>query len=179
MLNELNNIFLDKVSMVVEEARKNVKTAVNIMMVYTYFEIGRMIVEEEQSGSNRAEYGKYIIKNLSNFLTEIYGKGYSVDNLKLMRRFYSIYCEDTIGETVFPQFKNLPTTTNGRRFYLSWSHYLKLMRISNVDERHFYEIETIKNDWSLSELKRQYNSSLYERLALSKNKLEVIDLSRS
>ena len=179
MLNELNNIFLDKVSMVVEEARKNVKTAVNIMMVYTYFEIGRMIVEEEQSGSNRAEYGKYIIKNLSNFLTEIYGKGYSVDNLKLMRRFYSIYCEDTIGETVFPQFKNLPTTTNGRRFYLSWSHYLKLMRISNVDERHFYEIETIKNDWSLSELKRQYNSSLYERLALSKNKLEVIDLSRN
>ena len=168
MLNELNNIFLDKVSMVVEEARKNVKTAVNIMMVYTYFEIGRMIVEEEQSGSNRAEYGKYIIKNLSNFLTEIYGKGYSVDNLKLMRRFYSIYCEDTIGETVFPQFKNLPTTTNGRRFYLSWSHYLKLMRISNVDERHFYEIETIKNDWSLSELKRQYNSSL-----------EVIDLSRN
>ena len=179
MLNELNNIFLDKVSMVVEEARKNVKTAVNIMMVYTYFEIGRMIVEEEQSGSNRAEYGKYIIKNLSNFLTEIYGKGYSVDNLKLMRRFYSIYCEDTIGETVFPQFKNLPTTTNGRRLYLSWSHYLKLMRISNVDERHFYEIETIKNDWSLSELKRQYNSSLYERLALSKNKLEVIDLSRN
>ena len=176
MLNELNNIFLDKVSMVVEEARKNVKTAVNIMMVYTYFEIGRMIVEEEQSGSNRAEYGKYIIKNL---LTEIYGKGYSVDNLKLMRRFYSIYCEDTIGETVFPQFKNLPTTTNGRRCYLSWSHYLKLMRISNVDERHFYEIETIKNDWSLSELKRQYNSSLYERLALSKNKEEVIDLSRN
>mgnify|MGYP002589134101 FL=1 len=179
MLNELNNIFLDKVSMVVEEARKNVKTAVNIMMVYTYFEIGRMIVEEEQNGSNRAEYGKYIIKNLSNFLTENYGKGYSVDNLKLMRRFYSIYCEDTIGETVFPQFKNLPTTTNGRRFYLSWSHYLKLMRISNVDERHFYEIETIKNDWSLSELKRQYNSSLYERLALSKNKEEVIDLSRN
>ena len=70
MLNELNNIFLDKVSVVVEEARKNVKTAVNIMMVYTYFEIGRMIVEEEQSGSNRAEYGKYIIKNLSKFLTE-------------------------------------------------------------------------------------------------------------
>ena len=179
MLNELNNIFLDKVSMVVEEARKNVKTAVNIMMVYTYFEIGRMIVEEEQSGSNRAEYGKYIIKNLSIFLTENYGKGYSVDNLKLMRRFYSIYCEDTIGETVFPQFKNFPTTTNGRRFYLSWSHYLKLMRISNGDERHFYEIETIKNDWSLSELKRQYNSSLYERLALSKNKEEVIDLSRN
>lgn len=178
-MNELNNIFFDKVSMVVEEARKNAKTAVNIMMVYTYFEIGRMIVEEEQNGSNRAEYGKYIIKNLSKFLTENYGKGYSVDNLKLMRRFYSIYCEDSIRETLFPQFKNLPTTANGRRFYLSWSHYLKLMRISNVNERHFYEIETIKNDWSLSELKRQYNSSLYERLALSKNKDEVINLSRN
>lgn len=71
--------------MVVEEARKNAKTAVNIMMVYTCFEIGRMIVEEERNSSNRAEYGKYIIKNLSKFLTENYGKGYSVDNLKLMR----------------------------------------------------------------------------------------------
>lgn len=62
-MNDLNNIFFDKVSKVVEEAKKNVKTAVNIMMVYTYFEIGKIIVEEEQSGSNRAEYGKYIIKN--------------------------------------------------------------------------------------------------------------------
>ncbi|WP_373211018.1 DUF1016 N-terminal domain-containing protein [Holdemanella biformis] len=69
---------------------------------------------------------------------------YSVDNLKLIRRFYTIYKTDSIGETVFPQFKNYPTTITGRKFYLSWSHYLKLMRISNIEERHFYEIESVK-----------------------------------
>ncbi len=135
------------------------------------------MIEAEQNGDNRAEYGKYIIRNLSSYLTEHYGKRYSVDNLKLMRRFYTIYKTDSIGETVFPQFKNYPVTATGRKFYLSWSHYLKLMRITNIEERHFYEIESVKNDWSLSELKRQYDSSLYERLALSKNKDEVILLS--
>ena len=68
-----------------------------------------------------------------------------------------VYSQDQIGETVFTQFDNLPTVSTGRKFYLSWSHYLKLMRIGNVDERHFYEIESVKNDWSLSELKCQYN----------------------
>lgn len=104
-------------------------------------------------------------------------KGFSADNLKLMRRFYVVFANDEIGETAFPQFRNLPATTTGRRFYLSWSHYLKLMRISNIDERHFYEIEAAKNNWSLEELKRQYNSSLYERLALSANKEKVYQLS--
>lgn len=74
---------------------------------------------------------------------------------------------------MFTQFENLPTVSTGRKFYLSWSHYLKLMRIDNVDERHFYEIESVKNDWSLIELKRQYDSSIYERLALSTNKNKV------
>ena len=86
-----------------------------------------------------------------------------------MRRFYVVYQNDQIGETPFTQFDNLPTVNTGRKFYLSWSHYLKLMRIDNIDERHFYEIEAIKNDRSLSELKRQYNTSLYERIALSTN----------
>ena len=86
-----------------------------------------------------------------------------------MRRFYVVYQNDQIGETLFSQFDNLPTVNTGRKFYLSWSHYLKLMRIDNIDECHFYEIEAIKNDWSLSELKRQYNTSLYERIALSTN----------
>ena len=86
-----------------------------------------------------------------------------------MRRFYVVYQNDQIGETPFTQFDNLPTVNIGRKFNLSWSHYLKLMRIDNIDERHFYEIEAIKNDWSLSELKRQYNTSLYERIAFSTN----------
>ena len=83
-----------------------------------------------------------------------------------MRQFYKIYSCDQIGQTLSDQFEYLPKVDTGRKFFLSWSHYLQLMRIDNVDERHFYEIESAKNDWSLSELERQYNSSLYERLAI-------------
>ena len=111
-------------------------------------------------------------------MTEHYGKGYSISNLKNFRQFYLIYSNDSIGQTMFSQFKNYPATVTERKFYLSWSHYLKLMRISNIEERHFYEIEAVKNDWSLSELKRQYDSSLYERLSLSKNKDEIMLLSQ-
>lgn len=150
-MNEVSIKFLNKVSLLIEEAKKNVKTAVNIAMVYTYFEIGRMIIEEEQNGDNRAECGKYIIRNLSSFLTEHYGKGYSISNLKNFRQFYLICSNDSISQTVFSQFKKYPATVTERKFYLSWSHYLKLMRISNIEERHFYEIESVKNDWSLLE----------------------------
>ncbi|MGN0599808.1 MAG: YhcG family protein [Oscillospiraceae bacterium] len=159
------------------QAKNNVKNAVNISMVYTYYEIGRRIVVEEQNGNDRAEYGKHLLHDLADYLTPNFGKGYSADNLKLMRRFYTVYSNDKIGETVFPQFENLPSTETGRKFYLSWSHYLKLMRITNVDERHFYEIEAVRNKWSLSELKRQFDSSLYERLALSTDKEKVSQLA--
>ena len=173
----VNSDFLQSVSDVLAQARKNAKTAVNLSMVYAYYEIGRMIVEEEQHGENRAAYGKQLLRELSAYLTGTFGKGYSAENLKLMRRFYTVYSHDQIGETVFTQFENLPTVSTGRKFFLSWSHYLKLMRIDNVDERHFYEIESVKNDWSLSELKRQYDSSLYERLALSTDKDKVYRLA--
>ena len=178
--NEITSVsqnFLKNVSGVLEKAKQNAKTAVNLSMVYAYYEIGRMIVEEEQHGENRAAYGKQLLKELSAYLTNAFGKGYSAENLKLMRRFYNVYSNDQIGETVFTQFENLPSVSTGRKFYLSWSHYLKLMRIDNIDERHFYEIESVKNDWSLSELKRQYDSSLYERLALSTNKDKLYRLA--
>ncbi len=162
-----NPKFFEDVSHILESARKSVKTAVNLSMVYAYFEIGRMIVEEEQNGENRAAYGAYLVKELSAYLTAQFGKGFSATNLKQMRQFYMIYAQDEIGQTLSDQFDNLPVVSTGRRFFLSWSHYLKLMRITNVEERHFYEIEAAKNDWSLSELKRQFDSSLYERLALS------------
>ena len=100
--------FLKNVSEVLEKARKNAKTAVNLSMVYAYYEIGRMIVEEEQHGENRAAYGKQLLKELSTYLTGTFGKGYSAENLKLMRRFYNVYSHDQIGETVFTQFENLP-----------------------------------------------------------------------
>ncbi len=176
-ITAIDRNFLESVSNVLLQARKNAKTAVNLSMVYAYYEIGRIIVEEEQRGEQRAAYGKHLLKGLSDYLTQKFGKGYSAENLKLMRRFYVVYQNDQIGETSFTQFDNLPTVNTGRKFYLSWSHYLKLMRIDNIDERHFYEIEAIKNDWSLSELKRQYNTSLYERIALSTNKDEVYRLA--
>lgn len=172
-----NQQFYQDISNLMEDARKQAKTAVNTVMVYTYYEIGRRIVEEEQQGENRAAYGQQLLQGLSEHLTKEFGKGFSESNLKSFRRFYQIYSSDQIGQTVFAQFENLPAVNTGRKFYLSWSHYLKLMRIKNVDERHFYEIEAAKNDWSLSELKRQYDSSLYERLALSSNKEKVQQLA--
>lgn len=169
--------FNEQILELLNQAKKNVKTAVNISMVYTYYEIGRRIVEEEQNGKERADYGMYLLKDLSEYLTENFGKGFSLTNLKLMRQFYVVYSQDQIGQTLSDQSENLPAVATGRKFYLSWSHYLKLMRIENVDERHFYEIESAKNDWSLSELNRQFDSSLYERLVLSIEKDKVKRLS--
>ena len=176
-ITSINQSFLENVSEVLAQARKNAKTAVNLAMVYAYYEIGRMIVEEEQHGQNRAAYGKQILQELSQYLNVKFGKGFSTTNLKQMRQFYTIYSQDQISQTLSDQFKNLPAVSTGRKFYLSWSHYLKLMRIDNIDERHFYEIESIKNDWSLAELKRQYGSSLYERLALSTDKDKIYRLA--
>ena len=147
-----------------ENARKKVVTTFNQTMVLTYFEIGRMIVEEEQKGENRAEYGKKILKILSKKLTEKYKKGFSLTNLKQIRSFYLVYSEK--GQTLSDQFK------------LSWSHYVKLSRISNPDERKFYEIEAVKNNWSLRELERQFDSALYTRLSLSRDKDKVLELSQ-
>ncbi len=159
------------------QARKNAKTAVNLTMVYAYYEIGRIIVEEEQRGERRAAYGQQLLKGLSDYLTQNFGKGFSVGNLKNIRQFYKVYSADQIGETVFSQFKDLPSINTGRKFYLSWSHYLKLMRIEDVDERHFYEIEAVKNDWSLRELERQFDSALYHRILLSTDKDKIQRLS--
>lgn len=98
----MQNEFLERVGRILELARSNAKTAVNLSMVYAYYEIGRNIIEEEQNGKERADYGKYILKDLSEYLTENFGKGFSIDNLKLMRRFYNVYSKDVIGETLFP-----------------------------------------------------------------------------
>mgnify|MGYP004644754791 FL=1 len=173
-----NQKFYQDISVLLDNARRQVKTAVNTAMVYTYYEIGRRIVEEEQHGQDRAAYGQQLLQGLSEYLTKEFGKGFSLTNLKQFRQFYTVYVNDQIGHTVSDQFTNLPAVSTGRKFFLSWSHYLKLMRIKNIDERHFYEIEAAKNDWSLSELKRQYDSSLYERLALSSDKEKVFKLAQ-
>ena len=156
-LNKKTSLY-NKIASILEESRKFVATTVNTAMVQTYFEIGRLIVEEEQHGNIRAEYGKETLKKLSEKLTANYGKGFSVTNLKQMRDFYLTY---QIRQTVSDQFT------------LSYSHYLFLMRIDNPDERKFYEIEATSSNWSLRELKRQFDSALYERLSLSKDKEKV------
>ncbi len=112
-----------------EDTRKNVKKTVNIARVYSNFEVRRKIVGEEQNGENRAHYGKYIMKELSEYLTKNFGKGFSVTNLKQMRQFYCVYSQAQIGQTLSDQFRNLPTASIDRKFYLSWSYFLKLMRI--------------------------------------------------
>ena len=169
--------FYGQVVQLFRDAKRKMSLSVNMAMVYSYYEAGRMIIDEEQNGSERAAYGKYILQELSRRLTEEFGRGFSYENLKLMRRFYMIYSKDAISDAAFLHSEQLPMTVEGRRFYLSWSHYLILMRISNVEERHFYEIEAYRNGWSKDELGRQYGSSLYERLALSREKDKVMRLA--
>ena len=159
----LNKQFIKEIKELLKSARNKVYQNINEIMTKTYFEIGKRIVEEEQKGKSRADYGKALLKNLSIELTKEFGKGFSVDNLENMRRFYLVYSKS---ETV------------SRKFKLSWSHYIFLSRIKNDDERKFYEIEAIKNNWSLRELKRQFDSALFERLALSKDKQKVKELSQ-
>ena len=139
-------------------------------------------MEEQQQGKSRAEYGKQVIKNLSDVLTEQFGRGFSEDTLKNARKFYLTY-KDRISETMFSLFAIQKSETvfsffeSEKPFTLPWSHYLLLMRIKNPDERRFYEIEAAEAAWSIRVLQRQYNSSLYERLALSRDKEAVLKLA--
>ena len=183
----------DRIITLVEEAKRKVVSAVNVALVYTYYEVGRMIVEEEQGGRRRAQYGKAQLQELSRKLTAQLGKGWSATNLEYMRKLFRVYSNSPIPQTRFEEsgksrsFANSVShvypigdqiTKEPYPFRLSWSHYLVLMRIDNPDERRFYEIEAVENGWDLDELKRQFNSSLYERLALSRDKKGVLELSR-
>lgn len=171
-----NEQLVKNISALLENARNKVVVAVNQTIVLTYFEIGRMIVEDEQNGENRAEYGKTVLKDLSLHLSARFGKGFSVENLDRMRFFYKTYSEE-ISSTLLTNSQNQISHTPSAKFNLSWSHYLKLMRIKDNNERKFYEIESYKNHWSLRELQRQYDSALYTRLSLSKNKEEILQLA--
>jgi predicted nuclease of restriction endonuclease-like (RecB) superfamily len=190
----INNSLYSQIAQLLQTARQNVVRAVNQTMVYTYFEIGRMIVENEQQGKERAEYGKQVLKELSNRLTAEFGKGFSVENLDRMRFFYKTYSNsissnlltksqatenELINKSASAELQliekkaNEIYTKSSRKFVLSWSQYIKLMRIENPDERRFYEIECASNNWSLKELQRQFDSALYERLALSRDKAGI------
>lgn len=175
-------------------ARTAVVRSVDLIQVLTNFEIGRRIVEHEQQGAERAEYGKALLKELALELTKEFGRGFSRSNLQNMRKFYIAYADRLPEKCQMPSGK-LPMNeksqvasgelANARRlsqiwqtpygkfsspFMLSWSQYVFLISINDPNERRFYEIESASGGWTLPELKRQFNSGLYQRLALSRDK---------
>jgi len=152
----------------INASREEILQTINTKIVDTYFRIVKLIVEYEQLGKPRAEYAAKTLNSLSNRLTKEFGKGFSVDNLENMRKFYLAY---KISETLSRKSLRIHV------FKLSWSHYLLLLRIENEAERKFYEIEAASENWSVRELKRQYDSALYERLAYSRNKKKLKELS--
>lgn len=143
-------------------------------MCVAYYEVGRRIVEQEQSGASRAAYGRRLLDELSAYLPKRCGKGWSVANLKNARQFYQVY-SPSIRQPLISESEKGQTAL--ARFALSWTYYLILMRIGDADSRRFYEIEAASQQWTVRQLKRQIDSSLYERLALSRDKNEVMRLA--
>ncbi|MFH1565365.1 MAG: PDDEXK nuclease domain-containing protein [bacterium] len=154
-----------KVADLLEKGKRQAYFKINSVLLHTYWCVGREIVEFEQGGEKRAKYGEETIKQLSIDLTMRFGRGFSYRNLQQIKKFYLLFSK--------------VQTLSAESFKLSWSHYVRLMSIKNKEERGFYEIECIKNNWSARELCRQFDSSLYERLALSRNKNGIKKLAKN
>ena len=190
--------FFKQISDFLVASRQYAKRQLDKTIVTTYYEVGRMIVEREQQGQKRAQYGAKLIKGLSEYLTEQYGRGYSVTNLKSIRKFYQVYApsiqqtlsvESEKGQTASALSEKRQSLISvfadgeqkgqipSAQFQLDWSHYQVLMRIDNDAARRFYEVESTSQQWTVKQLQRQVGSSLYERLALSRDKEKVIDLA--
>ena len=164
-LNQDIMLVVHEIGDLLAAARSNVARQVNNELLSTYWHIGRIIAEYEQTVPERADYGKQTLKELSKALTNEFGKGFSVSNIQFMRRFYQTY--------------QIQQTASVK---LSWSHYCELLSISDPDKRSFYEMEAVNSNWSVRELKRQIDSSLFERLLLSRgdaNKEQVLALAES
>jgi len=155
------NLLIKNIGRILEEGRREAIRSVNQILVQTYWEIGKQIVEYEQKGKEKAEYGSKLLDTLSKDLKLRYGKGFSRRNILDMRRFYHCY---KIRQTVSAK--------------LSWSYYVELLSVEDNLARNFYEKQCINEKWSVRELRRQKNSLLFERIALSKDKQGVLDLSR-
>lgn len=192
--NELSNTqdgrltaLFEKVSAIIEQSRNFVYVTANVAEVKARYEVGRYIFEDEQQGE-RAAYGKDLLRQLSRKLMEKFGEDWTYDTLKRCRLFYQSYAHPQIEATVLRKLQDIGKQDIGDmsnsvaqiwqpRFTLSWSHYLILMRVENPDARSFYEIECSQQQWSVRQLSRQVGSCLYERLALSRNKDEVMRLA--
>lgn len=164
MLEKNNSKMIQEITSLVNEVKSNLSSEINKSIIYVYWNIGRIIVKHENENNNRLEYGKEVLKGLSTELTKYLGKGYSVSNLKYMRTFFKAY----------PNYNELNEK-------LSWSHYCELMIIKDKAKRNFYEKECINSNWSVRELQRQLDTSLFERLLLSdgkNNKKKVLELSK-
>jgi predicted nuclease of restriction endonuclease-like (RecB) superfamily len=161
IISSQSEVFISEVRKIIEEARNNAVRSVDFCRVQMYWNIGRRIVEEEQLGNERAEYGAYLIKNLAKDLEPEYGTGFSVRQLERARQFYRLY---PIASAV--------------RTQLNWSQYKQLIAIEDPDKREYYELESVNNCWTGRELERQINSLLYERLLLSNDKESVLAVAR-
>ena len=176
----------ERVIALIEGARQRVAQVANIAQVYTNYEIGRQIVEEEQGGKRRADYGKQVLIDLSQKLTARFGRGWSAENLRKMRTFFLMYSEihssvvEIDHEEIHNSVVEIQDAVNSAnsvyeipKFTLGWSHYLLLMRIADPVERAFYEREATERNWSFRQLERMYRTSTFERLQISKDKDKV------
>ncbi|OOS01715.1 hypothetical protein B0186_02320 [Canicola haemoglobinophilus] len=156
-LQPTQNQLIGNIVKIIQQARSQVRQTVNSAMVQSYWEIGRLLVEDEQQGKERAEYGKYVLKTVSERLTTMFGKGFDERNLRKMRQFYLTF---PIRDSVRPE--------------LSWTHYRRLIRVENPIARQWYLNETIENNWSVKALDRQISVLYYERLLASQNDSAVV-----
>lgn len=166
--------FYERIAPIIREARTTIMRAIDTTMVKAYWDIGRYIVEEEQQGASRANYGKLLLQDLSQRLTKEFGRGFGITTLEDIRKFYITYRLDKGLEKSHAVRGELP------RFYpnLSWTHYRLLMRISRLEARLFYEQEASKSNWSSRELERQINTLLFDRLAKSRDKEGLMRLAQ-
>ena len=153
---EISNNYINEIKKILKNARQKAYTAINSAMVEAYWEIGRRIVEEEQNGKERAEYGKEILQNLSKELTEEFGKGYSYRTLREIRQFYLMFSDFEKWRTVSAK--------------LTWSHFQKVLRVSNEKARIFYLTEAAENMWSVRTLDRNISTLYYNRIVASIDK---------
>lgn len=162
---------INQIGELLHKGKEQVAKSVNTILVQTYWLIGRHIVEFEQGGNEKAEYGSKLLDKLAKDLTEQYGKGFSRSNVFQIRQFYTRFSKI---QTLSGQFENSETLSN----VLSWSHYIEILKADNELEISFYTKQAEKENWSVRELKRQMKSMLFHRLALSKDKKGVLELSK-
>ena len=156
-----NEQFYTEIRQIIETARTNAIRSVDFSRVQMYWLLGKRIFEEEQQGKDRADYGAYLIRNLAEELTPLYGSGFSVRQLEQSRRFYRMY-----------------PIANAVRSQLNWTQYRLLIQIEDPCKREYYELESVNNAWTARETERQINAMLYERLLLSNDKESVLAVAR-